>query len=244
MNKTDPLISIIVPLAPNEEAWKDLLSDLLPISDVIEVILASPRRQLGSTLHWAKKLGFSISVVETEIGRAHQMNSAALHARGEYLWFLHADSRLNVSTLEAATRIAQERANGLYFFDLAYQLDGPRLTRINSLGAYIRSHLFGLPFGDQGFLLSKNLFDSLGMFPEGCAYGEDHLLIWKAKRAGIRAQSAGARILTSARRYRNNGWLRTTLFHARLFISQMIPQLFLTITRRGTECENTRLQSS
>ena len=52
----------------------------------------------------------------------------------------------------------------LYYFSLKF--DDGRILRLNSLGANLRSRLFSLPYGDQGFCLSKELFLRIGGFPE------------------------------------------------------------------------------
>lgn len=40
-------------------------------------------------------------------GRAAQMNAGALAAKGELLWFLHADSRVSAATAEALLAAAR-----------------------------------------------------------------------------------------------------------------------------------------
>jgi hypothetical protein len=97
----------------------------------------------------------------------------------------------------------------LHYFDLAY--DGGHLTNSNSLGANIRSRLLGLPYGDQGFCISKNLFNKIGGYPEDVPYGEDLLFIRLAKRAGIKLNRVPSKLLTSARKYKQYGWLKLTV---------------------------------
>lgn len=55
--------------------------------------------------------------------------------------------------------------------------DGPLLSGLNAIGANVRSKVFGLPFGDQGFLIRKEVFTNLGGYPVDCYYGEDHLFV-------------------------------------------------------------------
>src|SRR5690606_39672288 len=70
-------------------------------------------------------------------GRARQQNAGAAAAGGDVLWFLHADSRVTADTLAAARSFARSAAIG--YFDLQFLDDGPRLVRLNALGARIRS---------------------------------------------------------------------------------------------------------
>jgi hypothetical protein len=88
----------------------------------------------------------------------------------------------------------------------------------------IRSRFLGLPFGDQGFCLSREHFQQIGRFDEHASYGEDHLLVWSARRQGILIRSVGASIATSARKYQAHGWLRMTLRNAWLTWRQAIPE--------------------
>ena len=87
--------------------------------------------------------------------------------------------------------------------------------------------------GIFGFLsLEKEAFHSLGGFDESAAYGEDHLLVWKARQAGLRLKCTGADIATSARKYRERGWLKVTLQHLWLTACQATPQFYLLMKAR------------
>jgi GT2 family glycosyltransferase len=155
-------------------------------------------------------------------GRARQMNAGARATRGEWLWFLHADTGLDepqaaVAALQAALR---RDPGALGYFDLRFAGDGPAATAVNALGARIRSHWLGLPFGDQGLFMARATFDRLGGFDESLRAAEDHALVWRARRAGVPLRAAGASLTTSARRYAEQGWARTTLRHLWLTAQQ------------------------
>jgi GT2 family glycosyltransferase len=158
-------------------------------------------------------------------GRARQQNVGAAATDAPWLWFVHADSRVAPSTLPALRRVvrayddagaAQVAENALHYFNLRFLDDGPPWMAINSFGAWIRSRGFGLPFGDQGFLLPSALFHALGGFDESVPFGEDHALVWAAHRAGVPVRAIGAPLLSSARKYAENGWLATTARHLRM----------------------------
>jgi GT2 family glycosyltransferase len=147
------------------------------------------------------------------------MNDAARVARGEFLWFLHADTRLPPDAFAALSARLSRLTNGLHYFGLRFA-DGPRLLRLNELGVVLRCRLLGLPFGDQSFCLRRETFDRLGGFDESAAYGEDHLLVWSAKRNGVPLCRVPMTIRTSGRKYAERGWARTTWRHVRLTIRQ------------------------
>ncbi|MDN5781235.1 MAG: glycosyl transferase family 2, partial [Luteimonas sp.] len=146
-------------------------------------------------------------------GRALQQNAGAAAADGEWLWFVHADATLAAATLPALARFIAAGAPALGYFDLRFLDDGPALTRVNAVGAWLRSRWLRLPFGDQGLLLPRAAFVSLGGFDPATARGEDHQLVWRARRTGLAIKPVGAPIYTSARRYAAQGWATTTGGH-------------------------------
>lgn len=207
-------LSVIVPVGPGEQAWRELLGDLGALDPGAEVILVAPAGEAPRGFA-ARDFGLRVPACwrEAPAGRARQQNAGAAAARGETLWFLHADSRLPAASATAAQRFAGRAALG--YLDLRYAADGPSLVRLNALGAWVRSRWLGLPFGDQGLMLPRRLFHALGGFDESLPRGEDHALIWAARRAGIPLVPVRAPLLTSARRYAEHGWWRTTAQHLR-----------------------------
>jgi GT2 family glycosyltransferase len=59
----------------------------------------------------------------------------------------------------------------------------------------------------------REVFERLGGFDPSHAYGEDHAFVWAARRAGVPVVAAGAPLYSSARKYAEHGWLRTTARH-------------------------------
>ena len=121
----------------------------------------------------------------------------------------------------AARRVikAQEFEAASYF-DLAFAAGGPWQMPLTAAGTWLRSHLFGLPFGDQGFCLRRASFMRLGGFDEAATCGEDHFFVWAAKRQGLALRCTGRSIATSARKYAANGWWATTWTHLCLTLQQ------------------------
>lgn len=73
-----------------------------------------------------------------------------------------------------------------------------------------RSHVFDMPFGDQGLVMPRRTFSQLGGFNASLICGEDHEFIWRARHNRIPVQPVDAMLLTSARRYAQQGWWKTT----------------------------------
>jgi rSAM/selenodomain-associated transferase 2 len=221
------ILSVIVPVAPDEAQWCALIDDLASLPMASEVILVrAVRDELAIPLSWSQEL--RILQVESAPGRARQMNLGARLAGGRWLWFLHADTRLSATALAALNQFLASDRKALGWFDLKFRDDGPALTWLNARGARWRSRWFGLPFGDQGFVIPAAAFAQLGGYDETARYGEDHLLVWAAHAHGLPLCPIGATIVTSARKYAENGWLRTTLRHGLLTLRQALPAWWRT----------------
>lgn len=160
------------------------------------------------------------------------MNIAARATQRRFLWFLHADSRLTEAGLAALVAALARDPGALCYFDLAFETRGMRRMALNNAGAWVRSHWLGMPFGDQGFCLGRERFLALGGFDESAPYGEDHLLVWSARRAGMPIKCTDRPLLTSPRKYAARGWLATTWDHLRLTAKQAWPEALKTLAAR------------
>ncbi len=190
----------------------DALRALPPDSEVLLVRAAGEARPLPPG--WPPSL--PLRQFEAPRGRARQMNRGAAEARGEWLWFLHADTRFGPGVLPALEHFLARGEPALGWFDLAFRDDGPRLAWLNAWGANRRSAWLGIPFGDQGFVLPAEAFRRLGRYDEAAPYGEDHLLVWAAHGQGLPLRRLRAGLWTSARKYARLGWGATTWLHWRL----------------------------
>lgn len=204
-------ISVIIPLAPGDALVKGLLEDLTCYKQ-LEILVVGPKScgKLLQNCRW----------IPSPLGRAKQMNLGGRHSSREYLWFLHADTRVCANNLVAlAKSIDDFPVRTLHYFELGYSADGPSLMILNAWGANMRSKYLQLPYGDQGFCVPKKMFEDLGGFEENAVRGEDFYFIKKLLRRGFLTKCVPSRILTSARKYRKNGWLKTTLNHVRFLIT-------------------------
>lgn len=211
-------LSVIVPFGPEETEGDVLLGELRAMPADVEVILV----RSGAASRTANEP--SVREVRSLPGRARQMNVGAQAARGRWLWFVHADSQLHQSTLDALLAFLARNEDALGYFDLRYRADGPRLAQLNAYCANLRARWLGLPFGDQGLVLPAEWFARLGRYDENARYGEDHLLVWRAHAAGLPVRRVGAPLATSARKYAEYGWWRVTRRHLHLTAYQAWPQ--------------------
>ena len=207
-------LCIVIPCGPGERGWQALLPQLAALPRASEVILSGVEDSPG----WPPDAGAldarpGSRAISGHAGRAGQQNRGAAAGRNRWLWFLHADSRLHPRSFARIAALADDEA--LAYFDLAFHDGGPAM-QLNRCGAYVRSRWLGIPFGDQGLLLPRAVFERLGRFDERVGSGEDHALVWAARRAGVPLRPLGLPLYTSARRYAEHGWLTTTAHHLRL----------------------------
>ncbi|MDD2944013.1 MAG: hypothetical protein PHC51_13735 [bacterium] len=246
-----PLLSIVIPTLAADRSWITLLYDLLDLELDFEVIVVCPdisrlrsilREEIkliekGIDLYTTRKSPPNtdnsptvIRLLESEQGRAKQMNAGAIEARGEFVLFLHGDSRLSKTALNSLAAALQTKCypeNRLLYYCLKFANDGPPLMKLNEWGVRFRSSFFKLPFGDQGFCLKLQTFLNLGGFNETAACAEDLLFVIAARKAEIELRSLPETIITSARKYRRYGWLKTTAHHLLVTLSLTLREWFL-----------------
>lgn len=233
-------IAVVIPVGPGDSVDPALLAALGDAVGAIVVV----RSPTSAPMPTSADLRAKLTVLESPPSRPRQLNLGAATATARWLWFLHADSDLSHDALPALDHwLRRQRGDRLGWFDLQFSNDGPRMMWLNATLANARSRWLGLPFGDQGLVLGREVFDRLGGFDERCRAGEDHDLVWRARAIGVLADPVGASIRTSARRYQAHGWLATSLRHVGMTVRQAAPHAHRALCHRlvAARC---RLQGS
>lgn len=158
-----------------------------------------------ATVQVARESGARV-VAASRRGRGAQLAEGAASAEREWLLFLHADTRLADGwAAEAASFIAdpvnRERA-GVFRFALASP--DPRARRVERLVAW-RCRRLGLPYGDQGLLIHRDLYAKVGGF-RPLPLMEDVSLVRRIGRRRLHFFRTQA--VTSAARYERGGYVR------------------------------------
>lgn len=155
--------------------------------------------------------GAGARVLETERGRARQLDAGWRATRGEVVVFLHADTRLGEGWVAALRRaLADPRVVGGAF---RLRFDRPGLAwRIVAETVRLRVWLFGLPYGDQAIFVRRRILEEMGGIPP-VPLMEDLDLV-AAMRARGRVAALDVVATTSARRYVEQGAVRTVARHA------------------------------
>jgi len=148
-------------------------------------------------------------IVVAPRGRGGQLAAGAASAASDWLLFVHADCCLEPGWEDAvdafiAAPKAQSRAG---YFDLVLDDETPAARRLERIVAW-RCRVLALPYGDQGLLIARTLYDMVGGF-RPLPLMEDVDLVRRLGRRHL--ARIGARCLASARRYRRDGYLRRPL---------------------------------
>ena len=145
------------------------------------------------------------TVVTAPSGRGGQLAKGAAAGSAPWLLFLHADSVPGAGWHEAARAFMSSPAGSWEagYFRLRFDSHDPRARRVERLVAW-RCRFLGLPYGDQGLLIARSLYDRLGGF-RPLPLMEDVDLVRRIGRRNLVALEADA--ITSALRYERDGWL-------------------------------------
>ncbi len=222
-----PTLSVIIPTLNEAEQLPALLTDLEHQKGIALEVVVGDGGSTDGTQQIADARG--VNLVEAPCGRSTQMNAAAGKSTGEYLLFLHADSRINDPQLlsnavasigEKIARAGQSNIAGhfrLHFtrtinrHAMAYRYveEKTGLNRVNTTN------------GDQGFLMTRDYFIKLGRFDEDLPFLEDQQLAEKIRNQGVWITLPGT-LKTSARRFEKEG------FHRRYILMSIIMGLYST----------------
>ena len=205
------MISIII-LAHNEEAYiLSIIQELQKQVDCTnyEIILADGK-STDNTIHIAEK--HDVKVVNCRKGRAKQMNDAALHAKGDILFFVHADMKFQKHTLATIEKTIQAGHDGGGFANLFDQHN----AKIKRIGTWMNFRFFdnkeqsdrGIFYGDNGIFVKKKVFEALGKCKE-IPIMEDYDLSVRMSKEYKTTKIKEPPIIVSARRHIKAGFLKT-----------------------------------
>jgi len=198
-------VSVVIPTLNAAETLPAALAALR--SALVCEIVVVDGHSVDGTVAVARAAG--ARVVAAARGRGNQLAAGGAAAVGEWLLFLHADCLLEPGWAEGVEAfVAQPGAeNRAGYFDFALDDRAAAARRLEKLVAW-RCRFLGLPYGDQGLLISRALYDAVGGFAP-LPLMEDVDLVGRLGRR--RLARIGARCIASARRYRQDGYWRRPL---------------------------------
>jgi rSAM/selenodomain-associated transferase 2/rSAM/selenodomain-associated transferase 1 len=209
---TQPDLSIIVPALNEAATIESTLSHLQGV-DNLQVIVVDGG-STDETVDLARRQG--ARVLQTQPGKARQMNCGAAAATGEVLVFLHADTRLPENFNRQILAALNQTGVVAGAFRLTIDLRAAGIRFIEGV-ADLRSRYLQLPYGDQALFMKKSVFEAMGGFAE-LPIMEDFVLVRRLRRQGKIAILPAA-VLTSPRRWQHFGILKTWLVNQMIVIA-------------------------
>lgn len=203
MKQNNPLISIIIPVLNEENCISSILTYLKNTSsksNIKEIIVVDG----GSTDNTpAIALHHRATLLNSEKGRAKQMNLGAQHAKGETLYFLHVDT-LPPKDFDKSILNAIQEGHEVGCFQMRFDSDSRFLkffawfTRLNH--KICRG-------GDQSLFITRELFLKTKGFNEDYIVYEDNEFIGRLYEK-TNFKILPQQVKTSARRYEERGMVK------------------------------------
>ena len=232
---TGSVCTVIIPTLNEASSLPNLLDDLAACPRV-ERVIVSDGGSVDATCDIALSRG--VTVVSGRAGRGEQLRRGASAALSPWYVFLHADSRLDEDARSDLDRFLDgATATEFAHFGLVFDTPEP-VFRFIEFGQRLRERLFGMPYGDQGLVVSRALYDRVGGFPDWPIM-EDVGIIDRLSGNGRRL-ALGATLTTSGRRYRREGPIRALLRNLTLIVAFRLGADPETLARRyGSEHSET-----
>ena len=168
----------------------------------------------GSTDGTEEALSTEFTVIQSEKGRAKQMNAGARLATGTWLFFLHADTILGGQHITQAMMEATLAKWGRFNIRLSGEQKAFRLIEFM---VNLRSRYTGVATGDQCIFVRRDLFESLNGFAD-IPLMEDVELTKRLKKIS-KPVCINKSVVTSSRKWESEGIVKTVLLMWRLRFS-------------------------
>lgn len=204
MTEAAPRLSVILPVLNEAREIRAVLEPLQGLRGLGHEIILVDGGSHDDTLALARDR--VDLVLQTPRGRASQMRAGAERARGDWLWFVHGDTRVTDAAVAALLALLREPRVGWGRFDVRLTGRNPGLRVVERM-MNLRSRLSGIATGDQALFLRRELYERVGGWPP-IPLMEDVALSRALKRLA-RPRCLRQVVLTSSRRWEAHGLLPT-----------------------------------
>ncbi len=203
------MISVVIPTFNAQKDLGPTLAALVPaaIRGLVSEVIVSDGGSTDETAVIAEAAGAVL--LQGTGGRGPQLQAGAAAAKSPWLLFLHADTRLDHGWESAVEKHIHETEQGgrpqsAAAFRFALDDHGIMPRILEGLVAF-RCAIFKMPYGDQGLIISRKLYDEIGGF-RPIPLMEDVDFIRRLGRRRITFLEP--RAVTSSVRYRREGYVR------------------------------------
>ena len=148
-------ISIIIPTINEANNLPLLLSDLSVIQKEGEIIIVDCGSE-DKTIDVANIYGAKVFKSE-ERNRGLQLDIGAKNSKGDWLIFLHADTRLTHDWLKKINLVLKGDKN--YIYNFTFKINHKKIIyRVLEILVNFRSQYFKQPYGDQGLIIHRTIY--------------------------------------------------------------------------------------
>ena len=195
------MISIIIPALNEAATLERTLAAVMQIDGDKEVIVVDGGSD-DATAEIAARCG--AMVIKAERGRGLQMDAGASLARGDVLWFVHADSIPPGESIREIEHALEDPRVTSGNFSIVFE--GSTIAARHLTWTYPRLRMLGLYYGDAGIFVRRSAYDEVGGFRPYPLF-EDLDLVKRLKRHG-RFVNLRCRLIASSRRFENKSYGR------------------------------------
>ncbi len=202
------MISVVIPTLNAESGLPQTLAALVPAAadGLVRQVVIADGGSSDATLAIADETGCDI--VPAPRGRGTQLAAGAKAAKADWILFLHADTVLDEGWMREVSAFVEKadasgRARAAVF---RFRLDdyGFKPWFLERMVA-LRCALFAMPYGDQGLLVPRRLYDAIGGYSPLPLMEDVDIVRRIGRRRLVFLRSAA---VTSPERYRRDGYFR------------------------------------
>lgn len=224
-------ISVIIPTLNAAGTLPKCLEALIEglSAGLIRELIVTDGGSTDETLNIAESAGALIA--KGAASRGGQLQRGVNVAKGNWLLVLHADTLLDAGWAQVVQDHLDNGGGSAAYFQLGFRATGFGARWVAGW-ANLRASVFGLPYGDQGLLLPRKIYDQAG------GYRDQPLMEDVAIARALKGKMTAlpVRAMTGAGRYVRDGWFRTgaqNLWTLLRYLAGVDPEKLAAGYRRG-----------
>ena len=197
-------LSLIIPTLNEERSLGATLDAVARLERSPLELLIVDGGSVDETMEIARSRG--ARVISAERGRGLQMDAGARAARGDALWFLHADTTPPADAVELIAEALRDADVAGGNFEIRF--DGTRRAARFLTWLYPQLRRLGLCYGDSAIFVRRAAYERIGGFQSYPLF-EDVDLVRRLKRSGGKFVHLPCAVVTSSRRFEGRSFALT-----------------------------------